>query len=151
MTSRIAEVSSEAEQTGRHAADVHADIAGLATAVKDLRHSVIQVVRTSTVEVDRRQSCRYQLDIPCRLELPDGGSHTARAGNLSDGGASVEAGPAMQVGDRGVLRLEGFGSGLQFIVRGTGDGILHVAFALDEATATSLHAMLERQGQRLAA
>jgi len=69
MTSRIAEVSSEADQTGRRAADVHDDIGSLDTAVDELRHSVIRVVRTSTVEIDRRQARRYQLNLPCRLEI----------------------------------------------------------------------------------
>ena len=93
MTSRIAEVSSEADQTGRHAADVHDDIGSLDTAVDELRHSVIRVVRTSTVEIDRRQARRYQLDLPCRLELAGGGVHAARVADLSDGGAMIEAAP----------------------------------------------------------
>lgn len=49
MTSRTTEVSTEAEQTGRHAADVREIAAALNTAVGDLRHSVIRVVRTSTL------------------------------------------------------------------------------------------------------
>jgi methyl-accepting chemotaxis protein len=151
MTSRIAEVSSEADQTGRHAADVHDDIGSLDTAVDELRHSVIRVVRTSTVEIDRRQARRYQLNLPCRLEIAGGGDHAARAADLSDGGAMIEAVPQMQAGDRGVLRLDGFSSALPFTVRNADGGIARVVFALDEATAASFHAMLDRLGQRLAA
>ena len=54
MTSRTTEVSAEAEQTGIHAADVRENAVALNTAVGELRHSVIRVVRTSTPEVDRR-------------------------------------------------------------------------------------------------
>jgi methyl-accepting chemotaxis protein len=151
MTSRIAEVSSEADQTGRRAADVHDDIGSLDTAVDELRHSVIRVVRTSTVEIDRRQARRYQVNLPCRLEIAGGGDHAARAADLSDSGAMIEAAPQMQAGDRGVLRLDGFSSALPFTVRNADGGIARVVFALDEATAASFHAMLDRLGQRLAA
>jgi methyl-accepting chemotaxis protein len=151
MTSRIAEVSSEADQTARRAADVHDDIGSLDTAVDELRHSVIRVVRTSTVEFDRRQGRRYQVNLPCRLELAAGGNHTARVADLSDGGAMIEAAPQMQAGDRGVLRLDGFKSALPFTVRDANAGTARVVFALAEATATSLHTMLDRLGQRVAA
>jgi methyl-accepting chemotaxis protein len=151
MTSRIAEVSSEADQTGRHAAGVHDDIGSLETAVNQLRESVIRVVRTSTVEVDRRQALRHQLDLPGRLELPGGGIHTTRVSDLSEGGAKIGDAPAMQAGERGVLRLDGFDSALPFTVRDANAGTARVVFALDAATAASLHVMLDRLGQRLAA
>jgi methyl-accepting chemotaxis protein len=151
MTSRIAEVSSEADQTGRHVKDVHDDIAGLATAMDDLRHSVICVVRTSTTEVDRRQSRRYEVDLPCRLEFAGDGIHTARVRDLSDGGGRIEGGPAMRTGDRGALRLDGLGTALPFTVCVADDGMSHMAFTLDEATAAPLRVMLDRPRQRAAA
>ena len=70
MTSRTAEVSAEAEYTGRHATEVHENATALHTAMGDLRHAVIRVVRTSTIEVDRRATLRYQVDLPCRLNVP---------------------------------------------------------------------------------
>jgi hypothetical protein len=151
MTSRITEVSGEADQTGRHAADVHDNIAALAMAVEELRHSVIRVVRTSTPEVDRRASRRHQMDLACHLELAGGGSHTARIADLSAGGARVQAGPTMQAGDRGTLRLDGVGFGLPFAARDAGDGVLRLAFTLDEATAVSLRSLLGRLEQPNAA
>jgi methyl-accepting chemotaxis protein len=151
MTSRIAEVSSEADQTGHRAADVHQDVAALATAVDDLRHSVIRVVRTSTLEVDRRQNRRYQVDLPCRLELAGGASHAARVRDLSEGGAMIEDAPAMRVGDRGALRPEGFDAILAFTVCEVHDGMARVTFILDAASAESSRAMLARLAQRHAA
>jgi methyl-accepting chemotaxis protein len=130
---------------------VHDDIGSLETAVNQLRESVIRVVRTSTVEVDRRQAPRHQLDLPCRLELPGGGVHTTRVSDLSEGGAKIGGAPAMQAGERGVLRLDGFDSALPFTVRDANAGTARVVFALDAATAASLHVMLDRLGQRLAA
>jgi methyl-accepting chemotaxis protein len=51
MTSHATQVSTEAEQTGKHAGDVCKDAAGLNTAVGELRHAVIRVVRTATADV----------------------------------------------------------------------------------------------------
>ena len=51
MTNRTTEVLAEAERTGTHAAAVRENAAGLNTAVGDLRHVVIRVVRTSTTEM----------------------------------------------------------------------------------------------------
>ena len=151
MTKRIAEVSAEADQTGRHATDVHDNITGLATAVDDLRHSVIQVVRTSSAEVNRRSVPRYQVELPCRLDVTGGGTHTARVADISEGGANVRGGPALQPGDRGNLRVEGFGVALPFSVRSGEADLLRVSFTLDEATNASLRTMIGRLTQRTAA
>ena len=48
MTSRINDVSAEAVDTGRLAVNVRDDTVSLNQAMEELRHSVIQVVRTST-------------------------------------------------------------------------------------------------------
>ena len=151
VTSRITEVSTEAVRTGRRAADVHDSIAGLVTSVDTLRHTIIGVVRTSTAEVDRRQSWRYQADLACRLEVAGDGIHAARICDISEAGAQVQSGPAMQAGDHGTLRLEGADLGIPFTTRSGADGNLHLTFAQDAATAASLRAVLERLPQRIAA
>ena len=151
VTSRITEVSTEAVRTGRRAADVHDSIAGLVTSVDTLRRTVIRVVRTSTAEVDRRQSWRYQAHLACRIEVVGGGIHAARICDISEAGAQVQSGPAMQAGDHGTLRLEGADLGIPFTMRSGADGNLHLTFALDAATAASLRAVLERLPQRIAA
>ena len=58
MTSRTSDVSAEAVGTGRHASELRDNTVALNGAVEELRHSVIQVVRTSTADVDRRQTQR---------------------------------------------------------------------------------------------
>ncbi len=150
MTSRIEEVSAEAEQTGRHAEAVHNNTAGLASAVGDLRHTVIRIVRSSTTEVERRGSARLPVVMPCRLDVA-GGTHQAQVSELSEGGACLSGGPALGIGDRGTLRLEGVSSALPFTVRDQADGMLHVAFDLTEAQSSALRAVLDRVGQRRAA
>ena len=92
MTRRINEVSGEAGKTGEHAAGVRDHAAGLTRQVEELRHVVVRVVRTSTTEVDRRQTPREQVDLPCRL-IVGGGSHAAPGHRSSLGGAAVHGGP----------------------------------------------------------
>ncbi len=150
MTSRIVEVSAEAEQTGRHAEAVHNNTAGLVIAVGDLRQTVIRIVRSSTTEVDRRSAARSPVDMSCHLDVA-GGTHHAQASDLSEGGACLSGGPALGIGDRGSLRLEGLPSALPFAVRDQADGKMHVAFDLTVAQSTALRSVLGRAGERRAA
>jgi methyl-accepting chemotaxis protein len=142
MTRRTQDVSSEAEQTGRHASDVRKNALGLDSAVQELRHSVIRVVRTSTDEVDRRLDRRYEVDIGCRLAI-DGDSFAAQVTGLSAHGASVRDGPAMSLGARGTLVLDGTAGTIPFRVRSAGDRIAHLEFDLDEASAPQINAILK--------
>ena len=69
MTKRTADVSQEAGDTGRHATDVRENVFGLNEAIKDLRRSVIRVVRTS--DNGSRSARRHSLW--CRSVLPAAG------------------------------------------------------------------------------
>jgi methyl-accepting chemotaxis protein len=151
VTCQIIEVSTEADGTGRHAADVQNNIASLAASVGELGHTVIRVVRTSTVDVDRRQSHRDQTVLSCSLDLARGGTHAARIVDISEAGARIQAGPAKQAGDRGTRRLDGADFSVPFTVRGGDDGNAHLAFAVDATATASLRAMLERLPRRIAA
>jgi methyl-accepting chemotaxis protein len=150
MTDRTAEVSSEAERTGEHATEVHENVAALNTALGELRHSVIRVVRTSTTEVDRRHDSRYPVDLACRLAIA-GGSSTARVVDLSEHGAHVRGGPSVPVGSRGTLTIDTVGFGLPFSVRTAEDDAQHLMFELDQATAAKFQPFLERLSTRRAA
>ena len=71
MTERTTEVSAEAEQTGqRSRRRCGTTRRALNTAVGELRHSVIRVVRTSTAEVDRRAVSPPPLPGGCHDHLP---------------------------------------------------------------------------------
>ncbi len=150
MTSHATEVSAEAEQTGRHAADVCNDAAGLNAAVGELRHSVIRVVRTSTIEMDRRHEQRYPEDVACRLVIA-GQSYNARIVDLSEHGGQVRGGPTVPEGTRGSLTLTGFDAPLPFNVRAAADGQLHILFEVDAATAAKFRSVPERLTTRRAA
>lgn len=150
MTSRTSEVSAEAEQTGQHALAVRENAAGLNTAVSDLRHSVIRVVRTSTAEVDRRVDPRYPVNLTCRLAIA-GRTSTAQLKDLSRRGASIRCEQAADVGGRGTLDVDGVGFSLPFNVRAVEGDIMHVAFDLDAATAARFEPVVERLAMRRAA
>jgi methyl-accepting chemotaxis protein len=151
MTNRTAEVSTEAEQTGRHAAEVRENTAALNTAVGELRHSVIRVVRTSTAEVDRRQHSRLTVNLGCRLSAPGLGTHNAQVIDLSEGGAAISGAPSLPVGARGSLEVDRIGMKLPFIVRSADAGLAHLAFELDAADAARFAQMLKQIGLRRAA
>ena len=134
MTSRTTEVSSEASETGRQAAEVRNNASGLHTAVEGLRRSVVGVVRTATSEVDRRLNERFVVNKGCRLTV-DGTVHAARVVDWSDTGAQLRGAPVMQVDSRGTLDIDGVGFPLPFLVKHSADGMLNVAFTLNQAIA----------------
>ncbi len=150
MSDRIGEVRSEAEQTGRHAEAVHGNTSALANAVNDLRRTVVRTVRSATTDIDRRQSPRYSIDAPCRLDV-NGRAHEAHLLDLSENGASIAAGPQLSSGDRGSVWVADLDSPLSFVVRAMDDGILHVTFDLAAEQAERLRAVLEHGRYRRAA
>jgi methyl-accepting chemotaxis protein len=151
MTSRTAEVSAEAERTGQHAAGVRENAAGLNTAMSELRHAVIHVVRTSTAEVDRRTTIRNRVDLPCRLSVPGQAPRTVRVTDISERGAGVCGGPLLPVGTRGVLHIDEVGFALPCAVRASEDDILHMMFEFDEVLAVRFRPFVERFAQKRAA
>jgi methyl-accepting chemotaxis protein len=141
---RVAEVTSEADQTARRAADMRDDATGLETAVDDLRHAVIKVVRTATTEVDRRHHGRRAIAMACRLGVDEHTLHHAEIVDLSDGGTKVYGGPEMPVGTVGLMRLESVGLPLPFIVRSVQGEALHLEFRLGDAAKVEVRQLLER-------
>jgi methyl-accepting chemotaxis protein len=150
MADRATEVLAEAEQTGIHAGDVRDDAASLNNALQALRHAVIRVVRTATPEVDRRDAARYEVDLTCRITA-GGQTFSARVADLSDSGAQVRGAQALPAGSSGSLDIEGVGFALPFSVKQGGGDTLHLAFALDPATAARFGGMPGRLAQRQAA
>jgi methyl-accepting chemotaxis protein len=135
MTSRTSEVSTEAAGTGRHAADLRDNTLALNEAVEELRHSVIQVVRTSTAAVDRRQGPRYATDLLGRLAIGGQGEHAVQISDLSEGGACLHGAPEMPVGAQGSLHVDDVTVALPCVVRAADTDGVHMEFAPDAAAA----------------
>ncbi len=94
MSGRVTEVSAEAEQTEEYARSVRENASALEVAMAELRHAVIKVVRTSADEVNRRDSPRYPVDLPCRLSAA-GVVQAARLIDLSETGAQICDAPSL--------------------------------------------------------
>jgi PilZ domain len=107
-------------------------------------------MRTSMQEVDRRSVPRHAMDLPCRLVV-GGKTHAARLTDLSEGGARAVGAPALQVGVRGTLRLDGIAYELPFSVHGTDGETVRLVFALDAATGSKFRGEPERLGRPRAA
>ena len=63
---------------------------------------------------------------------------------LSEGGTSLHGAPALSIGTRGSLMLNGLGRALPFAVRSVRGDILGAAFQLNEAAAAALQSTLDR-------
>ena len=123
----------------------------LDTAVTDLGKSVIRAVRTSTTEVERRQSRRYAVALPCRIKLAGGAAQAGEVSDLSAGGACISTTPQPMVGTRAVLDIATFGLTLPFVVRNVHADVANVAFELDAATTEQLRPILADLERRQAA
>jgi methyl-accepting chemotaxis protein len=139
MTRRVSEVSAEATDTDRHANDLRENVTGLNESIDELRHVVVRVVRTSTVEVDRRRSARHPVNLTCRLTA-GGQTSVAQVSDLSDSGARVEGATSLSVGTAGSLTVEGFGPSLPFVAKYHHRDSLGVEFRSDTKTAEQLGA-----------
>jgi methyl-accepting chemotaxis protein len=144
MTSRVAAVSTEADQTGRHAAKVADNTARVKDAVEQLKRRVIQVVRTSTSEADRRRETRFPVALRCRLTVAGTDPCTVTATDISEGGACLRDGPPMRSGVRGTLELDTVNFPVPFIVRATDDQESHVRFELDAPSQAAFRALVPR-------
>jgi len=151
MTGRTGEVSTEARETGRQATQVRADSDALSSAIDDLKHGIVHVVRTSTEDVDRRRNRRYPTDLACRLTLQDSATHTARVVALSEGGAELADAPDLPAQTRGTLDLVAVPIPLPFSVRDSRDGTLNLVFTFDSAGAEAFAPMPERLALQRAA
>jgi len=151
MTGRANEVQAEAAQTGLHAAAVKQTSGVLVSAMEELRHSVVRAVRSSTDDVDRRASRRYEVDMPVRLAISGGDSVAARLANVSQGGAMLSGAPVVAVGTAATLHIDDAPFPLLCAVRKCEHGLLHLAFALDPAQAQGFASWVEQLGMARAA
>jgi PAS domain S-box-containing protein len=134
VASQIVNVSNEAGETGRRAKEIRDGSAEIASKVDSLRETLVRVVRTSTADVDRRNSTRVNVERNGTIEA-GGRVHKVMIRNLSSGGAMImNALPEVEVGGPVVLTVDGIKPSLTGVVaRSDQDGTL-VTFKITEAT-----------------
>ncbi len=136
VSARIAEVSNEAEVTREHVLAVSGDSETVTRSINDLRKTLVQIVRTSTEDVDRRALRRIAVSWTCRMQVA-GRSLSSRILNVSGGGALVDGALALKVGDVGTLSLDRLGD-LRFKVLRTSEQGHHLRFDGDDQDAARL-------------
>ncbi len=150
ITAQTGEVLVVVRDTEHRAADVRVNLDGLETGMQELSTAITRAVRTVLPGLDRRATPRFPQDLGCRLTVL-GESHAARVADLSDTGACLHSAPALPVGGRGTLDIEGVEQTLPFVVRHAEGGELRVAFDLDAAAAARFAGTAERLARRPAA
>jgi hypothetical protein len=87
---------------------------------------------------------RYRCDADCTVRAA-GGERRARLQDISEGGATIVAGPDLSVGQRGTLTVAGHGIEVAFEVRSSGAQRLHVSFRdVGDATRSALQNLTRR-------
>jgi methyl-accepting chemotaxis protein len=143
VSARIADVSSEAANTGERAGTVRSTVADVATAVGELRTTLVRVVRTSMAEVDRRQMPRQSIQLPC--EVHAAGQHqTGQLTNLSAGGAFVSGIAPLPARSSGRLLVKGLAVELSFLVLDSAAGGTSLQFQLKPQDADRVNSFLDR-------
>ncbi|MEI6556984.1 MAG: methyl-accepting chemotaxis protein [Rhodospirillaceae bacterium] len=125
VSRRIEQVAMDAQTTMNSAMAVCEVAGSVAEGVSHLRNVLVQAVRTSTKEANRRQAPRHTVDIPATA-LVHGQSHTARVSNLSKTGAELQ-GLSLSPGATGAITISGLPEPVPFRVINE-DGGLHVQF-----------------------
>jgi methyl-accepting chemotaxis protein len=133
VTERAEEVSSEAERTGEQAAEVLANLTEVDAAMRQLQRSVVQVVRSSMSDVERRAYRRR----PCLAEATlrhDGQNTVAVLRDISERGCFAAATPVWRTGQQLEIEVARFGIRSRGIVIAQVEGGSHVAFTGDPLT-----------------
>jgi hypothetical protein len=94
---------------------------------------------------------RHPVALGCRLSASGPGTRNVKIADLSEGGAAVSEAPALSIGSRGTLDIDRLGAPLPFVVRSNEDGLLHLVFELEQATAGKLAQLLQQLGLRRSA
>ena len=108
----VAEVSSYASATLDRVGTVRQDSHRLGQSLADLQHRVVQVIRGSTTEVDRREYPRYTIQQPARLRLTGQAEILVQVIDMSEGGARLTSNAAAPLGLIGWLDIAGVGFAL---------------------------------------
>ncbi|AUG52031.1 methyl-accepting chemotaxis protein [Thalassospira marina] len=143
VSGRIGEVSDEAAITGDLAAEVGQLSDQVAHAVRDLRKVLVDVVRTSTSDVDRRGAPRAQVSIKTRAKV-HGNSFDAEILNISEGGALIKSASKLAQGMMIELEVPAIAGALSGRVCAVNDGEASIEFNIGESVRATLQKFVSR-------
>jgi methyl-accepting chemotaxis protein len=127
VAERTAGIGTESGAVGTRAREVTGAAEAATAAMQELRRRLVQAVRSSTDDVDRREVPRLALDLSVQL-VHQAGVTALRLANLSAGGAALRDAPALPTGGRVGLRLPDGGPELRATVLDEEAGLLRLGF-----------------------
>jgi methyl-accepting chemotaxis protein len=133
VSAKIANVSRDATGVDSRAAEVRGAIASVSANLSNLQSVLVKVVRTSTEDADRRRWSRFKCGLSGRISISGRGMIAAVLEDISAGGAWLKCDPDMEIGDTGLIAIQGLARGVPFVVRSREADALHVEFDVDEA------------------
>jgi methyl-accepting chemotaxis protein len=142
VSAKIQSVSQGADNVGTRAGEVRQAITTVSRNVEELRGILVRVVRTSTRDANRRAWPRYALKLAVEMTDVAGKRIDAALLDVSEGGANLKSDALMRSGDRGSLRLDGFGQRLAYDVKAVENGRIHVEFDFANADPAAFKAWL---------
>jgi methyl-accepting chemotaxis protein len=140
VAERTAAIGTESAAVGARAREVTEAAEGATAAMQELRRRLVQAVRTSTEDVDRREQPRLTLDLAATLRQ-GGRDSPVRVANLAPGGAALRDAPALPIGARVALRLPDGGAELRATVLEPDGALLRVGFDLPGLETARLEAL----------
>ena len=152
VSRRIEQVATDAQTTMTTAMVVCEAASTVADNVAHLRSVLVQVVRTSTKEANRRQTPRYLVELPGEVDLA-GARRPVTVRDISVSGAQIDQDFGVPANSQGGLVLKGYGPKVPFRVVGIEGGATHVRFDLNAGDQVNFCRFFEgaTEGQPLAA
>ena len=152
VSRRIEQVATDAQTTMTTAMVVCEAASTVADNVAHLRSVLVQVVRTSTKEANRRQTPRYLVELPGEVDLA-GARRPVTVRDISVSGAQIDQDFGVPANRQGGLVLKGYGPKVPFRVVGIEGGATHVRFDLNAGDQVNFCRFFEgaTEGQPLAA
>jgi len=143
VAAQIVNVSNEAIETGKRATQIRDGATEIAGKVDGLRTTLVRVVRTSTVDADRREFVRHEIECQGRVEIR-GISHQVVVRDLSERGARIDRViPGALDNMPLVLEISGLPVKLDGVIVRLHKDTTSIKFNLSDAATTAVRAMLE--------
>ncbi|MET0221691.1 MAG: methyl-accepting chemotaxis protein [Tardiphaga sp.] len=130
VSAKIFNVGRDAGSVDDRATEVRNAIGNVASSLSSLRSVLVKVVRTTTVEANRRLSPRFKASGPVRMTGPGMDRLNAMLVDISEGGAWVRVDQNLAMGATGQIQFDGLACDLPFTVRAREDDALHIEFSL---------------------
>jgi methyl-accepting chemotaxis protein len=143
MTGKLGQVVAGSEAVGSRAAAVRTTAGAIGDDIERLRHALVEAVRTSTEEVDRRSTPRLVLDQAATLRY-GGQAHAVRLADLSIGGAGLLTDLALPYGAEVTLEMPGLARRPVGQVHQAEGGRMRLRFLRDAPMENEVKVMLQR-------